>query len=88
MDTYDANEKDQDGIEIAYMIWNICHLQDDEKQYAMDAVETDKQVRLFYQSPYHSKQYYLEHSKAHIKVSEAHNGEMVYHMLSVSVALK
>ena len=36
------------------MIRTICHLQDDNKQDVMAAVETDKQVYMFYRGPYQS----------------------------------
>ena len=51
MDMHDAIEIDQDGIEISKLISSICHLQDDDKQYGMVMVESDKQVYLFYQPP-------------------------------------
>ena len=52
MDKYNAIEMDQDGIELAKLIRTICQLKDEYKQYAMDAVETDKQLYLFYHAPY------------------------------------
>ena len=39
---YDAIETDQEGIESSYTIRTICHLQDDDKQDIMSAVETNK----------------------------------------------
>ena len=87
MDKYDAIETDQDGIELANMIWTICHLQDDEKQYVMAAAETNKHVYMFYQEPYHSNAEYLEAFKVHLKVSEAHNGSVGYHPELVAISL-
>ena len=42
INTYDIIETYQDGMELANMIWNICNLYDDNKQYTMAAVETDE----------------------------------------------
>ena len=47
MDKYNIIEMYQEEIEIAKLIWTICHLQDDDKQDVMDVVEIDKQVYLF-----------------------------------------
>ena len=52
MNTYDVIETDQHGIDLAKLIWNICHLQDDDKQDIMAAVEIDNQVYLLYQALY------------------------------------
>ena len=46
----------------------------------MAEVETDKQVYLLYQAPYQSNADCLEAFKAHLKVSEAHNGVVGYHL--------
>ena len=54
MDTYNEIETDQDMIELANMIRDICHLQDDDKQDVMAVVEIDKQVYLFCKQPYKS----------------------------------
>ena len=51
MDTYNEIETDQDMIELANMIRDICHLQDDDKQDVMAAVKTNRKVCLFYQAP-------------------------------------
>ena len=79
MDKYDAIETYQCRIEISNLIQTICHLQDDNKQDAMAAVEKNKKVYLFYQVPYQSNADYLEAFKAHLKVTEAHNGVVVHH---------
>ena len=42
MDTYDVIETNQDAIDISKLIRNICHLQDDNRQDVMDAVEINK----------------------------------------------
>ena len=44
MESYDAIETNQYGIDISKLIQSICHLKYDNKQYVMDAVETNKQV--------------------------------------------
>ena len=67
MDIYDLIEMDQDGIDPAKMICNICHLQDDNKQDVIDALETNKQVYMFYQEPYQSNVDCLEVFKEHLK---------------------
>ena len=54
MDTYDVVEMDQDRIEISKVICTIYHLQDDDKQDVMSAVEINNQVDMFYQAPYQS----------------------------------
>ena len=51
-------------------------------------METDKQVFMFYQIPYQSNADYLEALKVHLKVSEAYNGAMGYHLVLVAVALQ
>ena len=79
MDTYETIENDQYGIEIVNLIQTVCHVQDDDKQYVMASVETYKQVYLFYKSPYQSNTDYLEDFKANLKLSESHNGALVYH---------
>ena len=43
---------------------------------------------MLYQSTYQSNADYLESFKAHIKVSEAHNGAVGYHTLLAAVALQ
>ena len=68
-DTYDLIEIDQDGIDLSNLIRNIFHLQGDDKQDVMDAVESYKQVYMFYRAPYQSNVVYLESFKAHLKVS-------------------
>ena len=78
MDTYYITRTDQDEIELAKMIWNICPLQDDEKEEIMSVVETNMQVYLLYQAPYNSNEYYLEAFKAHLKVREVHKVAVVY----------
>ena len=45
----------------------------------MAAVETNKQVYMFYQVPYQSNADYLKALKAHIKLGEAHNVVVGYH---------
>ena len=60
MDKYDVIETDQESIELENLIWTICHLQDDNKQYVMDTVKNNKQVYMFYQAPYQSNADYLE----------------------------
>ena len=50
MDTYNAIETDQDGIEIAKLILSICHPQYYDKKDVMVVVENDKEVYLFYQA--------------------------------------
>ena len=70
MDKYDVIKNYQDGIYPAKLIRSICHTQDNKKQDAMNAVETKKQVYLFYQAPYHSNTVYMEVFKVHLKVSE------------------
>ena len=42
MGKYDIIKTDKDGIEISKLIRTICHLQDDDKQDIMSAVETNK----------------------------------------------
>ena len=42
MGKYDIIKIDKDGIEISKLIRTICHLQDDDKQDIMSAVETNK----------------------------------------------
>ena len=42
---------DKDGIELAKLIRDICHLQYDKKQDSIASVETNNQVYQFYQSP-------------------------------------
>ena len=74
MDTYDATKTDQYGIELSKLIWNTLQQQDDYKQDSMAAMKTIKQLDMFYQAPYQSNANYLESLKAHLKVSEAHNG--------------
>ena len=90
MDKYDTTEIYQDRIELAKLIRTICHLQDDDKQYVMAAVETNKQVYMFYQAPYQSNADYLEKFKAHLKLSKSHNGSVGYHpeLAEVSVQEK
>ena len=53
MDKYDAIETYWYGIELSNLIWTIYHIQDDDKQDVMAAVEIDKQLYMFYQAPYH-----------------------------------
>ena len=53
MDKYDAIETDQDIIDISKLIWTTCHLQYDNIQDVVAAVEIDKQLYMFYQEPYH-----------------------------------
>ena len=45
----------------------------------MSVVETDKPLYLLYQAPSLSNADYLDHFKAHLKVSDTHNGDVVYH---------
>ena len=54
----------------------------------MAAVETNKQVYMFYQVPYQSNADYLKALKAHIKLSEAHNVVVGYHWVLAATALK
>ena len=54
----------------------------------MAAVETDKQVYMVYQAPYHSNADYMEAFKAHIKLTEAHNISVGYHPGLAAVALQ
>ena len=68
MDKYDVIETDQCGIALSILIRTVCHLQYDDKQGIMAAVETDNQVYMFYPSPYQSNADYLEAFTAHIKV--------------------
>ena len=88
MDTYDLIETDQYGIDIANLIWTIYQLQDFYKQYGMAAVETYKQVYMFYHAPYQSNAYYLESFKTHIKVSEPHNGAVGYYLGLAAIVLQ
>ena len=43
MDTYDAIETNQYGMEIAKIIHSIFHLQDEGNKDLVDMMETDKQ---------------------------------------------
>ena len=79
MDKYDAIETYQCRIEISNLIQTICHLQDDNKQEVVAAVETNKQAYMFDKSPYQPNVGSLEAFKAHLKVSEAQNGVVGYH---------
>ena len=88
MNTYDKIETDQDGIDLANLIRTIWHLQDDVKKDIISAVETNKQLYLFDQNPYQSNENYLEHFKAHIKVSRSHNVAVGYYSGSAAVALQ
>ena len=54
MDKYDAIETYWYGIKLAKLIWTIYHIQDDDKQDVMSAVEINNQVDMFYQAPYQS----------------------------------
>ena len=69
VDKYNVIETYQDEIEIAKMIRNICHLQDENIQGVMVAVEMDKQLYLFYKASYHSNADYLEAFKTYLKLS-------------------
>ena len=55
MDTYVTIKTDKDEIDLTKMIQTMLHLQDNRKHDVMAAVETNKNVYLFYQSPYKSK---------------------------------
>ena len=88
MDKYDAIETDQYGIYLDNLIRTICHLQDDDKQDVMAAVEIDKQLYMFYQAPYQSNVDYLEAFKANLIVNKAHNGSLGYHLVLSAVALQ
>ena len=79
MDTYDGIETDQDGINLANIIHNVCHIQDNNKQYIMAAVKTNKHVYLFFHGPRQSNSDYLEGFKYHLKLSKAYNGAVGYH---------
>ena len=52
MDAYDVIEMNPYCIELDKFICTICHLQYDSKQDVTVAVETDKQLYLFYYIPY------------------------------------
>ena len=41
MDTYDVIYIGKDGIELTNLIRSVCHLQDNDKQDVMAAVETN-----------------------------------------------
>ena len=56
-----------------------CHLQDNDKQDVMAGEETYKQVHLFYKASYQSNVEYIEAFRAHLKLSEIHNGAVGYH---------
>ena len=51
MDKCNIFEMYQDEIELAKLIRTICHPLDDDKQYFMAVVETDKQDYLFNPTP-------------------------------------
>ena len=88
MDKYDIIETYEYGIDIYKLIRTIWHLQYDEKQDIMTAVENYKQVYMFYQSPYQSNADYLESFKVDIKVSKAHNGAVGYHLILADISLQ
>ena len=88
MDTYVIIETDKDGIDITKLIWNICNLQDDEKLDAMAAVETEKQVYMFYQALYQSNSDDMEAFKEHLKWSESHNEAVWYHLILSAIAIQ
>ena len=88
MDKYDAIETYQCRIEISNLIQTICHLQDDNKQEVVAAVETNKQAYMFDKSPYQPNVGSLEAFKAHIKVSEAHNFAVGYDPVLAADSLK
>ena len=48
VETYHAIKTNQDGIDMAKLIYIICQLQYDKKQDIMGVVETNEQVYLFY----------------------------------------
>ena len=79
MDTYNTIKINQDGIKIAKIIRSVCHLQENDKQDVMVAVETNKQVYLFYQAFHQSNMDYMEAFKSDLKLSEAHNGAVGYY---------
>ena len=54
----------------------------------MAAVETNKQVYMVYQAPYHSNADYLEVFKAHLKLIKAQNIALGYHPGLAVVALQ
>ena len=58
MDRYEIIETYQGSIELTKIIRSVYYLQDNDKQYVMELVETYKQVYLFYQSLYQSNKDY------------------------------
>ena len=58
MDRYEIIETYQGSIELTKIIRSVYYLQDNDKQYVMELVETYKQVYLFYQSLYQSNEDY------------------------------
>ena len=54
----------------------------------MASVETDKQVYLFYQLPYQLNSDYLEAFKAHLKLSESHDGAVGYHTVLAAIEIQ
>ena len=65
----------------------IFHIQYYNKKYFTVVVETNKQVYMFYQSPYQSNTDYIEVLKAHLKIRKSHNGSMRYHPGLAAAAL-
>ena len=53
----------------------------------MVEVETNKQVYMFYQSPYQYNSECLKAFKAHLKVTEAQNGVFEYHQRLAAATL-
>ena len=51
---YEEIETNQDKVGLEKLIQHVCHLKDDDKKDFIAAVETYKQVYLFYQPHYKS----------------------------------